>query len=59
MKPQKDKKNQEDIFKGFTIEPGLNEKYANQPFFIEKAEKANKMLENSVLPDFNKKRKEN
>jgi hypothetical protein len=41
--------------KGFTIKPGLDEKYANQPFFLDKAEKAKKIIEKYGLPDFDKK----
>lgn len=38
------------VHKGFTIDPGLDHKYDNHPFFKEKAEKANYILKVAGLP---------
>ena len=55
MKLKKNVKAKKDLFKGITIEPGLDEKYANDPFFLKKTEEAKKMIEKYGLPDFDKK----
>ena len=36
--------------KGFTVKPGLDEEYANQPLFKEKVAKANHILKTFGLP---------
>ncbi|MEX6689734.1 hypothetical protein QTN47_19670 [Danxiaibacter flavus] len=36
--------------KGFTVDPALDHKYDNHPFFKEKAEKANAILKVAGLP---------
>ena len=37
--------------KGFTINPELNHKYDNEPYFLRKAEEAKKILEKHPIPE--------
>lgn len=37
--------------KGFTIDPTLNNKYDNDPYFLRKAEEAKKFLEEHPIPE--------
>ncbi|HET9502656.1 MAG TPA: hypothetical protein VFO93_03895 [Hymenobacter sp.] len=37
---------------GFTIKPGLDEQYANQPLFQDKVDRVNYILKTVGLPDF-------
>lgn len=51
MKPKKEPAKKE-LLKGFTIKPGLDEQYANEPLFQEKVDRANQILKTVGLPDF-------
>lgn len=51
MKPKKEPAKKE-LLAGFTIKPGLDEKYADQPLFKDKVDRANHILKTVGLPDF-------
>ncbi|MGI4874147.1 MAG: hypothetical protein ACRYFX_23550 [Janthinobacterium lividum] len=51
MKPKKEPVKKK-LLAGFTIKPGLDEKYANQPLFQDKVDRANHILKTVGLPDF-------
>ena len=51
MKPKKEPV-KDKLLPGFTLKPGLDEKYANQPLFKDKVDRANHILKTVGLPDF-------
>ena len=52
MKPKKETTKMK-LPKGFTIKPGLDEKYADQPLFKDKVDRANHILKAFGLPKAN------
>lgn len=51
MKPKKEPAKKK-MLAGFTIKPGLDEKYADQPLFKDQVDRANHILKTVGLPDF-------
>ena len=51
MKPKKGPTKKK-LLEGFSIKPGLDNKYADQPLFKDKVDRANHILKTVGLPDF-------
>ena len=51
MKPKKEPAKKK-LLEGFSIKPGLDKKYADQPLFKDKVDRANHILKTVGLPDF-------
>ena len=51
MKPKKEPARKK-LLEGFSIKSGLDDKYADQPLFKDKVDRANHILKTVGLPDF-------
>ena len=52
MKTKEIKDKKKEAPAGFTIDPALNNKYDNDPFFKEKAERAEEFIKKAGVPKF-------